>query len=368
MRILQVVTYASVDGAFGGPLAVAVAQSVELARLGHEVELIAGWDGRAIIEAPGVRLRLFPVRRILPSGFSGLWSWRLQKFVAASAGAFDVVHVHLGRDLITAPVAWRAVRLHMTTVLQTHGMVMPDARIQSRIFDSIWTKPLLRKAHAVLHLTEDERLGLTQLVGPLRSLPISNGVPVPNEASDSNRYNPDVLFLARLHPRKRVLDFAKAALLLSEKYPAARFSIVGPDEGELKQLEQFIVDHGLHEQVIYEGTLPPGSSLKRFARSSIYVLPSVGEVFPMSLLEAMSVGTPCVITDDNGLASAIEEANAGIVTNANPASLASAIGDLLSNDERRRAAGQAARALVTNAYSAAAVARRLESIYNGMDR
>jgi hypothetical protein len=66
MRILHVVTLVSADGAYGGPVAVAVAQTQALAELGHDVTLLAGWDGRAKLSAPKVDVQLLRARADRP--------------------------------------------------------------------------------------------------------------------------------------------------------------------------------------------------------------------------------------------------------------------------------------------------------------
>jgi hypothetical protein len=98
VRIAHVLTYVSADGAYGGPLAVLVAQCRELAARGHTVEVFAGWDGVATLEIPGVTVHLFPVVRAVPMGFSGLVSPALFRAVTTRLREFDVLHVHLSRD------------------------------------------------------------------------------------------------------------------------------------------------------------------------------------------------------------------------------------------------------------------------------
>ncbi len=59
-------------------------------------------------------------------------------------------------------------------------------------------------------LTEIEADAVREVVGPRAKLTIlRNGVRVPEDITAQEPLDPDVLFLARLHPRKRVMDFAK---------------------------------------------------------------------------------------------------------------------------------------------------------------
>ena len=46
--------------------------------------------------------------------------------------------------------------------------------------------------------------------------------------------------MARLHPRKRVMDFCRAAEQLIARHALAHFSIVGPDDGDLPAVRDFL--------------------------------------------------------------------------------------------------------------------------------
>lgn len=370
MRVVHIVTYVSEDGAFGGPVAVAVAHATELARRGHDVQLLAGWDGVASLEVPGVHVRLFAARAALPvGGFSRLVSPRLVRYFLQNRRKFDVVHVHLARDLVTLPVAllaaWSGIRL----ILQPHGMVMPDRRSRARVFD-VAIRWLLCRADRVLVLTPQEQDGIETVARmTVRSLLITNGVDTslaaafaaspPRLPGDSA----EVLFLARLHPRKRVTAFVEMAAILHRRGIAARFTVVGPDEGELASMRRMIAEFELEGVVVYEGALALGNSVERMLPADVYVLPSFGEIVPMSVLEAMSAALPVVITHDCGLADSLAANEAAAVTDGSPQQLADAVERFLTDSEYRHRTVSRATRLLGVEYSIAAVVDVLEKIY-----
>ncbi|MBF4614150.1 glycosyltransferase [Curtobacterium sp. VKM Ac-1376] len=363
------VTYASCDGAFGGPLAVAIEQTRELAALGHDVELVMGWDGRLEVDVPGVRVRLFTLNRLPSLGFSGMFSFAMQRYLRTAAAERDILHVHLGRDLVTASVARNAIAGSASLFLQTHGMVMPDGRLRAATFDRLFIRPALASASSVLTLTPEEEEGIGGLSrNRSQTDRVTNGVGTASQAAMSRRVHPEgaleILFLARLHPRKRVLTFARAAALLAARLPLLRFSVVGPDEGDLDELQTFIVENSLDKTLIYEGPIAPGEAPKRIAQASVYVLPSIGEVVPMSVLEALAAGTPTIITRSNGLASALEEKHAALVIDETPQDLADAIERLAASASLRASLSTAGARVVEANFSAAAVALRLEHLYD----
>lgn len=362
MRIAHVVTYVSEDGAFGGPIAVAVAQAEELARRGHRVDFLGGWDRKAQLRIPGVSVRLFPVRKVGP-GMSGLFAPGLQRHLRAEAPKYDVIHIHMGRDLVTLPAALLGQSRGRRVFLQTHGMVMPDARPVARLFDAAFTKRALRRSRVAFVLTDAENAGLSEVSGERRPTitQIPNGVAAREIAGD-RKDPPVVLFLARLHPRKRVLAFAEAARLLTEAGSTARFRVVGPDEGDLPALLEFRARHEL-ENLDYAGAIPPGAALAELAAATVYVLPSYGEVFPMTVLEAFVAGTPVVLSEQCAIAPDLAERGTIEPTTGEPADIARAIDALLSDPYLRESRVEAANRALEDWLAIGAVADRLEEAY-----
>lgn len=365
MRILQIVTLVSPDAAFGGPTSVAVNQSKALQAMGHDVVITAGVTGFA--NAPrnldGVPFEPFRAYRILPAmGFSSLVSPKLLQFLNQSKGTFDIVHVHLGRDLVSMLAARMLSLSKKTYVVQTHGMIsaQPKRRILAFLFDRLLTRKVLLRASLVFHLTETERNDLSTLCVPDASLKqLRNGVPVATQVSTLTERR--VLYLARLHPRKRPMHFVDVATVLEADFPQWRFVLVGPDGGEGEAVTQAILERGLRRTTWY-GAKAPRDVLTEFETSSIYVLPSMDEPFPMTVLEAMSAGLPVVIGETCGLRGPVEASGAGIVVAAG-ASFESALRRLMVSAKMREAMGRRARALVHEEFSMQAVAHQLEQDY-----
>lgn len=369
LRIAHVVTLFSPDGAYGGPARVAANQAKALRERGHEVTLLGG--ARGFEQLPetydGVPARLFPVTRLVPgAGFAGLTSRGLAAHLLRHARDFDVVHIHLARDLVTLPAAQIARAMGVPFVAQTHGMIDASSKPLARPLDRFLTRPLLSSASRVLHLTPREASDLREVVGgrSIRLQALPNGVPLAKETAPRPDRPIDVLFLARLHKRKRPQVFVEAAHLLADQFPAVTFSVVGPDEGEeesVRELARRFDPDGTHIRI--EGPLQPHETAERMRQSAVYVLPSEDEPFPMSVLEAMALGVPVVINDDCGLASAVGEAKAGVIVDGSVASVARAISTLLQDGSERRTRGRNASELVRESFSMEAIAERLEEIY-----
>lgn len=374
MKILQVVPLVTPHGAYGGPITVAVNQASSLKSRGHEVHIAGAMSGFA--DAPesiaDVDAHLFEARQFVPgSGFAGLFSPGLYRWFAANHRSYDVIHFHLSRSLTTLPLARLARRSGTRYVTQTHGMIDESGNLLAPPLDRFLTGPALQNARRQFYLTPQEKQDLTGLFPTLAELEwLVNGVPEPRHDSSSDSGRPreaEVLFLARLHRRKRPVLFVQAAASVLASNAEASFALVGPDEGEGDSVRQLIdeLPRATRNRIAWEGPVAPSATLRRMAQASVYVLPSVDEPFPMSVLEALSLGIPVIVTDSCGLAPSIDAAEAGIVIGSELRDLEAALRTILGDATLRKSMSNAGRSLVRERYSMDAVAAQLEAAYRG---
>lgn len=369
LRILSIVTLVSLLGEYGGPVRVAVNQANALRELGHDVTIAGGVRGYGRVlptTINGVPAKLFRASTLVPrTGFAGLTAPGLWRWFRRHARDYDVVHLHAARDLVTLPVGWLARRQGVPYVVQAHGMIDPSSNPLAAPLDAVLTRAVLRGAAHVLYLTDEEAAGVRTVAGErLETVHLPNGVPTQEVAP--LRESPVVLYLARLAPRKRPQYFVEAAVRLGRRHPRATFVMVGPDEGEGQSVRRAIAEAtAAGVSISWAGAVAPEATEAQMLAASIYVLPSVDEPYPMSVLEAMAVGVPVVITATCGLATVVTEANAGIVVDDSCEALVDAIDYLLEEPARSRAMGLDGRAYVQEHLSMTSIARQLESLYVG---
>ena len=284
-------------------------------------------------------------------------------------GRADVVHVHTGRDLVSLSALTIAAVRRRTVVVQTHGMIQIRTSLTARTFDLV-LRPLMRRALACLVLTAEERSDLTTILGQ-RSPPliyVPNGVPDNKQLKQQSapeRQAPVVLYLARLHPRKRPEVFVAAAALVKATLPDARFEIFGPDEGSLGAVEQAITENRLEGYVTYRGALNHADAVRTIAEADAYVLPSFDEPFGMTILEALSVGTPVVCTTGTGISDVLNERGAAAINDGSAEALAGAIVRILTDPTYRDALVAAGHRAIDEVFAISTVASMLEDIYAG---
>lgn len=372
MKIMHIVTLVTPDGSLGGPLRVAVNLMKESAQAGHQVLLAAGaqgWGKDLPEDYDGVPTRLFPAYSLLPgSGFAGLSSPALLTWLKKTAASADVIHIHMARDLTTLPAALIAQASGRPTVIHTHGMIDASDKLLAKPLDSLLTRRALSQAQQLIALSEQEKQDLLALgaeIDPARISLLPNGVPASQLQAKPGRKDPvEVLFLARLQERKRPASFIRMAQQLAQEFPQARFTLVGPDEGQGKLVLELLAQNSAEGRIRWEGSLPASQTLARMAQAQIYVLPAIAEPYGMTVVEAMSVGLPVVVLDDCGLAGQVKASGSGLVVSGQElGSLTQAVRLLLSDSAARVRMGQAAQAFVEDQCTMGQVGQNLERIY-----
>jgi glycosyltransferase involved in cell wall biosynthesis len=112
------------------------------------------------------------------------------------------------------------------------------------------------------------------------------------------------LLIARIVRYKGILEYARAAEALKQRFPRARFLLAGyRDSNPLAYTDEewrFI-----ERNVEYLGHSSDVREL--YSQAHIYVLPSYGEGMPRTVLEALASGRPIVTTDTYGCRDTVEE-------------------------------------------------------------
>ena len=364
-RVCIVTALAGPGPISGGVWEVVVNQARALMENGINVSIVAGWLGaRPPRELRGLEVSLVPVRAPAPGlrlralvgkGWAGA--------VARAATGADIAHVHLCRDLLTMPATRTIRRLGIPIVAQTHGMLAPPRSRGFRLFDLVMTTPAIRRVQQFITLTDQERPVLEELgVGPSKIATVPNAVPDPLIA-----WHPvtpaRLLFAARLHAGKQVLVFAKTVARLRQHGHLVEGIIAGPDHGDLARLRQFIETGGHDAYIRYVGELDREQLTAQFATATAFVMPSVAESFGLTLVEAMSVGTPTVSTTETPLAEQLKAHAAAVVTPPNEASLSADLDRLLRSPGLQRSLSARGRAMYEANWTTDVMLRRLLAVY-----
>lgn len=359
LRLLHVVPTYLPARRYGGPIVAVHGLCKALAARGHEVDVFTtNVDGEGTLDVPvgepvmldGVRVRYFPSE--LPRLY---WSRSMPLHEVAT---YDLVHSH-AVYLWPGVAAARAARKHgVPYVISPRGMLVPELiRGKSRFVKTAWLHLIEKRAlanAAGIHFTSQLEWDDAKRTGlPLPSpFVVPNGidiVPRPNVTRDDNT----LLFLGRINWKKG-LDRVISAL---PSIPNARFLIAGNDEESLTPtLLELAQSHGVADRVEFLGPIYGDAKWELLAKAALFVLLSHSENFGNAVLEALSMETPVVLSEEVGLAEDVRRANAGTIG-------AASIAALLNDPARREQMGRNGRALVESRFTWPGVAAEMEKEY-----
>jgi alpha-maltose-1-phosphate synthase len=224
-------------------------------------------------------------------------------------------------------------------------LLSEEARLQPELADTLQLAELpkrtrrrmedeIEQADRILLLTSFQRQTFIESgVGEEKLVVVPLGVqidafrPAPREEGRPFR----VLFAGQLTQRKGLSyaleGFRRAAI------PGAEFVLVGPVVGSGRPWR------GL-SGVRQVGRVPFGDLPSQFQQCDVFLLPSLVEGLPQTLLEAMACGLPVIVTENTAGPEVVRDGSDGyVVPIRDPDSIADRLRELFENPERRRTMG-----------------------------
>lgn len=153
------------------------------------------------------------------------------------------------------------------------------------------------------------------------------------QKAGNSPYTGDMLHIVsvgRLAPEKHFENIIPAAKVLREKDTDFTWHIVG-DGSERAKLEALIAESDLKDHVILEGSKSNPYPYIKYA--DLFVHPSYVESQGLTVLEAMALGVPCVVTKSRGPCEFIKDGVNGLLTEQSPESLTEKVLTIL-NDKK----------------------------------
>jgi len=138
--------------------------------------------------------------------------------------------------------------------------------------------------------------------------------------------------------------------------------VVSGDGPDRTAIEQLIAKHGLQKNVLLAGQQTDMPSV--YAGMDIFVLPSLNEGLPMTVLEAMAAAKPVVATRVGAIPNVIRDGETGLLVNPKDVSgLRDAIARLLTDPDLCRRMGTQAQEWVSRQYTSDAMALQYRAMY-----
>lgn len=190
---------------------------------------------------------------------------------------------------------------------------------------------------------------------------IPNGVNPPNIVEKKNKINnpPLITYTGQLIKRKNLTLLLQALTQVTVPFKCL---IIG-DGPEKQKLAEFVRTQKLGAKVRFQPFTP---NVSRFlAKTDIFVLPSLAEGMSMSLLEAMSFGLACIVSDIDANTELIKHMENGLIfPKDNIKDLSEDLNLLLINDKLRKRLGINAKRKIKNDYRLSDTLKRYQQVYS----
>ncbi len=209
--------------------------------------------------------------------------------------------------------------------------------------------------------------------GPVRVIP--NGIDVAlfdraeqvdiREKFGIPRDRPLVFFSGRMERRKGIHLCKEIAASILKRYEVS-FVFAGQDLFNYMsdELLPHLAGEELRGSIHYVGKLNLTEVRSFLSQADIFLLPSLWENCPYSCLEAMAAGRAIVSTDQGGMPELIRDGENGLLAEAqNPAAFIGALERLVEDRALRDRLGDAARKTIEDAYTDVAIARKSVNYY-----
>jgi glycosyltransferase involved in cell wall biosynthesis len=305
---------------------------------------------------------------VLPFAWHALQSIRHLRRVIRRQGADVVFSVTRTSNLyagIAGRLTGRRVVFHMHDVSQSRPALLLHSRLVRHCAHHV-----IAVSHHVLDAYRDQGYELD----PPKTDVIYNGIdldrfsPCPEAAAARRREMfpegnyPIVTIVGRVSRFKGLEDFVRAARLVADEYPQARFLIVGRiwqrDLPWQETFDNLILDLGLSDHIVQLGHRSDVPDL--MAVSNVIVLASWFESFGLSLVQGMAMAKPVVATRCGGPEEIVREGETGfLVPVREPSALADRILTLAREPDLAQQMGMAGRRRAADLFDVERFARQM---------
>jgi glycosyltransferase involved in cell wall biosynthesis len=331
----------------------------EVEAAGHQVEWLSAED-------------VPPRWRGAASRFAFPWLvWHRARSEAKAGRPYDLVNVHEPQGALVALDARRVTRHGV--VVTSHGiearaweLALEESRLgrggprlKTRLVYPITSlsqsRVALTRARFVFTLNDTDREYVIDRmrVAPDRARRMQPGaspsyaVPARTRTYESARH---LVFAGAWRKNKGIEDLVPAFTSLARGASELTLTVLGAGVEPRAVLDAFPSDVCSRVSVVTSADEP--TAIAELARADVFVLPSLFEGTPLTLIEGMASGLPIVTTDTCGMHDVIQHEVTGLlVPTRSPEAIAHAVGRLLESSALRARLGRAANAVAERDYT-----------------
>lgn len=257
-------------------------------------------------------------------------------------------------------------------IIIPHGGLTQEAQskkwLKKQIANKIFFNKFIKGAMVIQCLSEREekRTNCTN-----KKIISTNGVFIPQ--SRKIRFNLEsttFIYIGRLESYVKGIDLMIGAIKKEEKFfrdHSCLLMIYGPDyEGRYESVKNMIEENELEDVIYLHHEISGEEKEKAILDADIFIQTSRSEGMPMGILEALSYGLPCLVTEGTSLGEAIEVNDLGWQAQTNIDSIAEILKQSIRERQKLYKKSDNARRFVTDNFSWEYVAKETIEKYNSI--
>jgi len=333
----------------------------------HEVTLLT--DIKYNMEIPFTKIIklktnnfLLPQYRFMPN---------LNKLLQNSiSNQFDIIHIFEYPIYITDYLTVKKRQINTPIIISLHGTLHQFNKFPFNIFKKLHNFIMLNfqnRINLFLVSSVSEKEGVIKNGIPeekIKILPLAMRV-FPIQKQNSSRQK--IVYIGRLSKTKNIELLIKAFSKI--KTSNVDLIIAGSDFGMLKQLKVITKDYELENRVFFTGWISEKEKMKLLSETTIFVHPSLEDVFLLSLLEAAAIGIPCVAFDIGSNSDILEDKKTGIIVkDISAQGLAKSLDSLLNDNKLYEEISKNSKLLLPKKYNWELTTKILEDFYSSVTK
>ena len=281
----------------------------------------------------------------------------------------DIVIFHEVYHIEFARIANSLRKRNIPYVIIPHGCLVVGAQHKKRwkkiIANIFFFHSFIYKASSIQYLSEDES---KNTLFNVPSFVCTNGMEIPSVHKDKFPDNEIIIsYVGRLEYRVKGLDLLIEAVsrikdTLIDNH--VLIHIYGPDrDASHLKIKKLIDQYHVNDLIVVHDAILFEKKVSVLLNSDLFIQTSRHEGMPMGILEAMSLGIPCIITRGTSLGDIVEKNDAGWVADNNVNSISDCIIEALKKKEEWEWKSRNARNLLISRYSWSIISREMLNFY-----
>jgi len=263
-------------------------------------------NGYSLVTLPMISVRLcknpLQIYRIIPS----LYSWLNKE-------RFDIIHAFEYGSFSTHIACFFAKRhsLPLFLTFYSYQLENPFLKVLKKIYDRLMGRALFKFAEKIICVSAVQH---QEIINFGNAKNFKDKIIIQANCISTNEYETipvsdelgllrqddklKILTLTRILPRKGIknLIYAMNEIIHKHKFNEVTLLLAGPDCGETDFLKEEVKRLKLQDSVFFMGPIAYERTKELIAISDIFVLPSLYEGLPLSVLEAMAAGKAVIFS------------------------------------------------------------------------